>query len=84
MEAIVNRYISEELVTEADLLPLSNDLPLLDAGILDSLKFLSLVTFLEEQFGFTVEDIDLTRDNFETVDVICAYVRKKLRTGALR
>ncbi|MGZ3584509.1 MAG: acyl carrier protein [Ktedonobacterales bacterium] len=83
MEAIVNRYISEELVVDTDVLPLSNDVSLLDSNILDSMSLLNLVMFLEEQFGFTVKDTELGRANFETIDAICDYVRKKQRTGSL-
>jgi len=56
---------------------LSNDTPLMESNILDSIAFLNLVEFLEEQFGLGIDDTDLKRSNFETVDVICAFVRKK-------
>lgn len=76
METKINDYISTELVTDPALLPLANDTSLMDSNILDSVAFLNLVMFLEEEFGLTVADSDLSRDNFETVDAICAYVRR--------
>lgn len=76
MEAIINDYISSELVRKRSLLPLKNDLPLLSSGILDSLSQLKLVLFLEEQFGIEVAPREVTPGNFETVDTICAYVRR--------
>ncbi len=77
MEDIINKYISEEIVSDPDLLPLSNDISLMDTNILDSVAFLNLVMFLEEQFDISVGDSELTRDNFETIDAICEYVRQK-------
>ena len=43
MEAIINDYISKELVQDPALLPLSNDTSLLETGVLDSLSLLKLV-----------------------------------------
>jgi acyl carrier protein len=77
VEAILNEYISTELVTDPALLPLSNSVSLMDTNILDSIKFLNLVQFVEERFDIAVGDMDLTRENFDTVDVICAYIRTK-------
>jgi acyl carrier protein len=77
VEAIINDYISTELVADPELLPLSNDASLMDTNALDSIKFLNLVQFVEERFEIAVGDMDLTRENFDTIELICAYVRKK-------
>ena len=75
MESAINEYISHELVSKPELLPLDNDTPLLETGVLDSLSVLKLVLFLEQQFGVVVAAEDLIPDNFENVDAICAYLR---------
>lgn len=80
VEAVINDYISRELVQDASLLPLGNATSLLETGILDSLSLLRLVVFVQEQFGVTVDDADLVPENFDTVDTICAYLRS--RAGA--
>ena len=77
MESSINEYISRELVNDPALLPLANDTSLMESNILDSVAFLNLVMFLEEQFGIHVNDWDLTRENFETVDAIAAFVRER-------
>jgi acyl carrier protein len=81
MESMINAYISRELVTKPELLPLRNDSPLLAYGVLDSLSVLKLVLFLEEQFGIAVAPGDLVSEHFETVDAICAYVRAQQAQG---
>ena len=72
METIINDFISRELVQDPALLPLANDTPLLESGILDSLGLLRLVVFLEEQFGITIGDADLLPEKFASVNTICA------------
>jgi acyl carrier protein len=77
METVVNEYISRELVQDASLLPLSNETPLIETGVLDSLNQLRLVIFIQEQFGIVVDDADIVPKNFGTVDNICAYLRSR-------
>ena len=84
MEAIVNDYISRELVQDATLLPLGNATSLLETGILDSLSLLRLVVFIQERFGIVVDDVDLVPENFDTVDAICAYLRSRAGEAADR
>lgn len=74
MEAAINAYISGELISRSEFLPLWNDTPLLESGILDSLSMLKLVLFLEEHFGIAVGDLDFIPENFNTIDAICAFI----------
>ena len=60
------------------MLPLNNDTPLLESGILDSLALLRLLVFIEEKFDILVEDFELLPENFNTIDSICAYLRSRL------
>jgi acyl carrier protein len=77
MESVINDYISRELVQDASLLPLGNATSLLETGVLDSLSLLRLVVFIQQRFGFTVDDVDLIPEHFDTVDAICAYLRSR-------
>ncbi len=77
VENIVNSYISREIVQDQAQLPLSNETPLLEDGVLDSLSLLQLVVFLEERFKITVDEADLLPENFASVNTICAYLRAR-------
>jgi acyl carrier protein len=55
---------------------------LLDLGVVDSTGVLELIGFLEESFGFTVEDDDVVPENFDSIDRIAAYVGLKLAATA--
>lgn len=76
-DAIVREYISRELVRDASVLPLENSTPLLDSGILDSLSLLRLVTFIQDQFGIVMDDLDVVPEHFADVNAICAYLQSR-------
>jgi acyl carrier protein len=82
VEAVINDYISREIVQDPSLLPLGNETPLLETGILDSLSLLRLVLFIQERFDTEVDDLDLASEHFASVDAICAYLRSRIGEGA--
>lgn len=53
----------------------------LDEGIVDSTGVLQLVMFLEETYGITVADDDLTPDNLDSIKNVSDYISRK--TSAL-
>jgi len=56
------------------------DTPLLGAiPELDSMAVVSVITTLEERFGFAVEDDELDGQTFETVGTLVAFVDRKLQ-----
>ena len=81
-DVIIRDYISRELVKDATLLPLQNSTPLLDSGILDSLSLLTLVVFIQDQFGIAVDYADVVPEHFADVNAICAYVRSQTAAKA--
>ncbi len=49
---------------------LTDDEPLLSSGLLDSLAIVTLLTFLDTEFGVTIDDTDFDPDNFESISAI--------------
>jgi acyl carrier protein len=84
MESIICAYISRELVNKPELLPLKNDTPLIESGILDSLSVLKLVLYLEEEFHISMDDFELVPENFNTVEAICTYLRTQHQVQGVR
>src|SRR4029079_5664802 len=56
---------------------LGNDTPLLERGILDSLGILNLVSFIEDEWGVTVEDEELIPEHFGTISRIAQLIESK-------
>ncbi len=50
---------------------------LLAHGILDSLGFVELVEEVQERFEIAVEDIEITEENFGSIDAMTAFVARK-------
>lgn len=48
----------------------SEDTPLLEQGLLDSLGLMKLIAFLEKQYRLVVPDEEITPDNFKTLGTI--------------
>lgn len=50
---------------------------LLTNGVIDSLKMLDLISFIEEQFAMQVDEDEMMPDNFESVDAIVSFLESK-------
>ena len=76
IEELIRKHIAETMLFSRNGFPYSDDTLFLEAGILDSTNVLQLVMFIEEQFGFTVNDRDVIPDNFDSVNRLSSYVRR--------
>ena len=56
---------------------LRDDTPLRTSGILDSLATLSLVSFVEKEFGIELEAHETGTDTFDRIEDIAAMVARK-------
>lgn len=52
------------------------DESLITSGVLDSLTWLQLATFVEQQYGITIGDDELVPENFESISAITALVER--------
>lgn len=50
---------------------------LLERGIIDSVKMLDLIAFIEERYQITVAEEDMYPDNFDTISAIEAFIQSK-------
>lgn len=67
-------YISPEKVKDESLIFIE--------GLLDSMGFIMLISFIEETFGVKAKDSELLEDNFESVNAIARFVESKLSLNA--
>lgn len=79
IESRIRAFLSEQFQAPDDL-PAGDSL--LDGGIIDSIGVLTLVTWLEEAFGFLVEDEDVLPENLDGIGNLVAYVQRKLDEAA--
>jgi acyl carrier protein len=76
VEESIRTYIAENLLFRKRY-PYADATSFLEKGIVDSMGIMELVMFVEEQFNTTVEDHELTPDNFDSVSQLADYVRRK-------
>ncbi len=77
--AQIKAYIASDLAAGR---PFDEDGDLFETGILDSLKLLSLVMFIEEKFDLVLAPDELTEDTFSRISALATMVAAK--TGATR
>ena len=53
---------------------LKPDEDLFSLGFISSMFLIQLVTFVEQEFRFTIDNVDLERENFASIDAIVALV----------
>ncbi|MBK7891843.1 MAG: acyl carrier protein [Bdellovibrionales bacterium] len=56
---------------------LTDDTNLIERGIVESINAISLVIFLENEFGVQVNSGDLIGSNFQSINHIVAFIEKK-------
>jgi acyl carrier protein len=78
IKTTVREYIIREFLPDEDPAELTDSVPLITGGILDSLVTLKLVTFLEETYGIRFEAYEVTVDNLDTIAEIARFVSSKL------
>jgi acyl carrier protein len=75
--ADVEQFILSELSQGRGITAIDPGDNLLAKGIVDSHGVMELVAFLEERYGISVRDEDLTPENFESVARIDEFVARK-------
>lgn len=79
----VRHFIVDDLGWEGTLDELTDDLPLIQSGTLDSLGILTLVEFLESSYSITIEDNEIVSAHLGSLTSIERYVKSKQRDCSL-
>lgn len=74
-EKLIEFLYDESLKEEFD--NLDHDDSLLELGIIDSVKMLELINFIEETFSVKVDEEDLYPENFDSINAIVEYIKSK-------
>ncbi|NMG16554.1 acyl carrier protein [Aromatoleum bremense] len=75
----VKRYILEEFLPGENPDELTEDLPLISGGILDSIATLKLVLHFEEQYGIVIEAHEADKEHLDTIRSIASLLASKVR-----
>jgi acyl carrier protein len=80
-EALVRRFLAEQVLGDDGVRRIGPDDNLLKMGVLNSLTLTHLIVYLEEQLGIQVPPSEFDPQNFQSVRAICRYVGGKAPGG---
>jgi acyl carrier protein len=82
---MIHRVVSElrEFIAKnflfSDQFSLSDHDSFLDSGIIDSMRVLELIHFLEERYQITLADEEIVPENLDSIQSLKAFVEGKLK-----
>ena len=74
----IRKFVFKTFLKSNKSIVLSDDDSFFEEGIIDSLGVLELVTFLEQTYGFRVQDSELVPENLDSINNIINFVNMKL------
>ena len=77
----IKNMISNEVLVGVSVDEIGDDASLISDLNLDSIQMLALITGLETEFGFTLDEDDLDLENLSSVNRLADFVEKKLAAG---
>ncbi len=75
----VKDYILKEFLPGENPDNLTEDLPLISGGILDSIATIKLVLFFEQRYGIVLEAHEADKEHLDTINDIAALLASKKR-----
>jgi len=75
-------YIAETFLYLHPGVELADGDEFLELGIVDSLGFVELVEEVQSRYGIAVQDIEITEENFGSIDALVAFVERRRAEGA--
>ena len=77
----VRQFILESFYV-SDPTELTDEVSLIDSGLVDSTGMLEVILFIESEYAIQVEDRETTPGNLETIGRIAEFVARKKATAA--
>ncbi|MEM7330648.1 MAG: acyl carrier protein [Chloroflexota bacterium] len=77
VKTALEQFIVDEIMLADSGTKIDPDESLISNGTLDSLGLLRLIAFIEEQFDIEVEDGEVVPDNFQSLNVMDAFLAGK-------
>jgi acyl carrier protein len=71
----VKNYVLQAVYAEKE--KIKDDSLIFKEGYFDSMGFMVLIAFIEEEFGIKTDDSDLLEENFESINAISEFVNRK-------
>ena len=77
MQYVFEDKIANFIANNAGIDELDYDLKIFEEGLVNSLFAIELMTYIEKEFNIKIRIYDLDMQNFESVNIIASFIRKK-------
>jgi len=77
LKGLIRDYITQNFLFEDTTLPYDDEASLLGQGIIDSMGVMQMVMYVQSTFGITVEPVEVTPGNFDSVNNLANYISRK-------
>ena len=75
IKGIVSKIVLDSSGVEMDI---TNDVELVNGGLIDSMSMVTLIQALVGQFNIDIDPSEMTLENFDTVDRVFSFINSKL------
>jgi len=76
----IRHYIAQNMLF-SETFGHADDASFLEQGIIDSIGFMELVSFVQKEYGIEVGPEELVRENFDSVNKLAAFIGTKQRAA---
>ena len=73
----IGKYVSNNLLYVDDGFEYDNDTSFIGEGLIDSMGVMELLSYVQSEFDITVDPNEVTPDNFDSVNKLAAFIRRK-------
>jgi acyl carrier protein len=73
----IRAFVEENFLYMHPGVELRDEDDLLAKGIIDSLGFVELVEEIQSKYGLSIDDVEITEENFGSITAMAAYVEGK-------
>jgi acyl carrier protein len=73
----MHSYLADNFLYMHPNVELKDDDDFLALGIIDSLGFVELVEEVQSRYGLTIDDVEITEENFGSINAIARFVDAK-------
>jgi len=73
----ISKYVAENLLYVDEDFHFDNDTSFIGDGLIDSMGVMELLTYVQSVFDITVDQNEVTPDNFDSVNKLASFVRRK-------
>ena len=79
LQADLSRYIVTQVLKQPGRV-LKDDEVLISSGLIDSFNLVDLALYIEDTYGVHIDDTELNRETFDTLDQLIVLIRQRQGT----